>query len=187
MHHFVTALLFTNFIPLIISSALPAPFQYKQLDPRGGSANSHTCDKNAGSGFACNEQTSISNCNGAVDQVCKSVMNASVATVHNFCYSADYNDCHAAICLPIGWQKYQYSLCTAGFQDIMADCIDPSGAGFKQNRQGGSRNVHLDDTLIGSQIDSKQPSWAIGAKKCFESGAHSLVFSPTGGAAVAEP
>ena len=69
----------------------------------------------------------------------------------------------------------------------MADCIDPNGAGFSQHRQGGSRNIHFDDTSAGSPVDSKSPAWTIGAKKCYGGGARVVAFSPTGGGAFTPP
>lgn len=175
---------FTLFITSIITSALPS----NPIHPRGGLVIAHTCFKNQGSGNVCELQTNIDSCNTAVDGVCHYLTNFTVNTVHDTCQSIDIADCHAAICLPIGWKNYQYQQCVAGFQDIMADCIDPAGAGFSQHQQGGSKNVHFDDTSSGSLVDSKFPAWTIGAKKCIGGqGAATVVFSPTGGGAYTGP
>ncbi|KAI9761818.1 MAG: hypothetical protein M4579_000757 [Chaenotheca gracillima] len=135
------------------------------LRRRGGSVDAHTCLKDEGSGYICDSQTNIDSCNTAVDEMCHTAEGLTVQAGQTQCGQATSNDCTVAFCLG-ETSTITYADCVAGFQDIMADCIDPNGAGFSQHLQGGDRNVHFDDTSAGALVDSKSPSWTIGAKKC---------------------
>ncbi|KAL8725742.1 MAG: hypothetical protein Q9181_006297 [Wetmoreana brouardii] len=179
---FSTTYLACTFCVLSATTALPSP----GLHRRGGSSTTHTCIKDSGPNI-CDSRTNIPACNIAVNNLCNYISNFTVTDPNKRWNSQNNEDCHAAIAIPAGWKNYAYSDCVAGFQDIMADCIDLNGKGFRYHKEGGSKNVHFDDTLIGAAVDDKLPSWTIGAKKCYGSGPQTIVFSPTGGAAVAEP
>ena len=78
-------------------------------------------------------------------------------------------ECGTRICIPPDWQNYAYDKCVAGFQDIMADCIDPKAPSYKATKggkQGGSRNEHRGKTDFGAAIDPNAPTWSVSSVRC---------------------
>ena len=153
-----------------IATASPVALQLRDLFARGGSSTAHTCDRYQGGGQVCNGKTNVNNCNDPVNNVCSQIAAAGVQqnkdqTCFNAQGSAPSDNCYAVTCVPQG-QSLAYQDCVNGFQDIMADCIDPNGHGYKADRTGGSRNIHFDDNLIGSFVDKKLPAWTIYPLAC---------------------